>query len=60
MEISKVSDKPMTDYSSIREKLVYVSPTEEQYELLLKRTREQLAEGRGEAIIEVRKLESYF
>lgn len=46
-------NKPAPDYSSIREKLVYVSPTEEQYELLLKRTKEQLNEGRGETIIEV-------
>lgn len=41
------------EYNSIRGKLVYVSPTEEQYELLLKRIRELLSEGRGETIIEV-------
>lgn len=41
------------EYNSIRGKLVYVSPTEEQYDLLLKRIRELLLEGRGETIIEV-------
>lgn len=53
--------KPLTvDYSSIRDKLVYVSPTEQQYELLLRRTKEQVAEGRGETIIEVRTLSNTF
>lgn len=41
------------EYNSIRGKLVYVSPTEEQYDLLLKRIRELLLEGRGETIIEI-------
>lgn len=54
METSvNANDIPKMDYSAIREKLVYVSPTSEQYELLLKRTKEQLNEGRGETIIEV-------
>lgn len=47
------TDKPQNEYSSIRGKLVYVSPTEEQYELLSKRLKELLSEGRGETIIEV-------
>lgn len=36
---------------------VLVSPTEEQYDLLLKGLRQQLGEGRGEVILEVKLLQ---
>lgn len=41
------------DYSSIRSKLVLVSPTEEQFELLLKRLKDRIADSRGETIYEI-------
>jgi GTPase len=44
---------PLVDYSSIRNKNVLVSPTEEQFELLLKRLRERIADSRGETIYEI-------
>lgn len=52
LDVTK-DDSSQNEYRSIRDKLVYVSPTEEQYELLLKRLRELLSEGRGETITEV-------
>ena len=44
---------PVVDYSSIRSKLVLISPTEEQYELLKKRLDERIADSRGECIYEI-------
>lgn len=43
-----------SDYDKILGRKVLVAPTEEQYELLLTRLRQQLGEGRGEVILEVR------
>lgn len=43
----------MTDYTSIRGKNVFVSPTEEQFELLKKRLEERIADSRGETIYEI-------
>jgi GTPase len=54
-----VADKQATaiaaplDYTIIRNKQVLVSPTEEQFELLLKRLRERIADSRGETIYEI-------
>ncbi|XP_037948180.1 GTP-binding protein 1-like [Teleopsis dalmanni] len=44
---------PKTDYSSIRGKVVLVSPTEEQYELLKKRLEERTFDSGGETIYEI-------
>lgn len=41
------------DYSTIRSKLVLVSPTEEQFELLRKRLKDRIADSRGETIYEI-------
>jgi GTPase len=41
------------DYSSIRSKTVLVSPTEEQFELLLRRMKDRIADSRGETIYEI-------
>lgn len=41
------------DYSTIRSKLVLVSPTEEQFELLLRRLKDRIADSRGETIYEI-------
>ena len=41
------------DYSSIRSKSVLVSPTEEQFELLLRRMKDRIADSRGETIYEI-------
>ena len=41
------------DYSTIRSKIVLISPTEEQYELLKKRLEERIADSRGECIYEI-------
>lgn len=43
----------ITDYSCIRGKQVLVSPTEEQFEVLLKRLKERIADSRGETIWEL-------
>ncbi|CAH1115095.1 unnamed protein product [Psylliodes chrysocephalus] len=42
-----------SDYDKILGRKVLVAPTEEQYELLLTRLRQQLGEGRGEVILEI-------
>lgn len=44
---------PLVDYSTIRSKIVLISPTEEQYELLKKRLEERIADCRGECIYEI-------
>ncbi|XP_067011159.1 GTP-binding protein 1 [Anabrus simplex] len=41
------------DYSSIRSKTALVSPTEEQYDLLQRKLKERLEDGRGETIFEI-------
>uniref|UniRef100_A0A6M2DWM5 GTP-binding protein 1 n=1 Tax=Xenopsylla cheopis TaxID=163159 RepID=A0A6M2DWM5_XENCH len=43
----------MNDYSIIRAKDVLVSPSEEQYELLLQRLKERVDDGRGETIYDI-------
>lgn len=43
----------LSDYDKILGRSVLVAPSEEQYDLLLKRLRQQLGEGRGEVILEV-------
>ncbi|XP_046981192.1 GTP-binding protein 1 [Schistocerca americana] len=50
------NDMPMSephDYASIRAKTALISPTEEQYELLLQKLKERIGNGRGETIFEV-------
>lgn len=42
-----------SDFNKIFGKSILVSPNEEQFDLLQKRLRQQLDEGRGEVIIEV-------
>lgn len=42
-----------SEFDKILPQSVLVSPTEEQYDLLLKRLKQQLGEGRGEVILEV-------
>lgn len=42
-----------SEYDKILSRNVLVAPTEKQYELLLKRLKQQLGEGRGEVILEV-------
>uniref|UniRef100_A0A1B6G1C6 GTP-binding protein 1 n=2 Tax=Proconiini TaxID=565685 RepID=A0A1B6G1C6_9HEMI len=41
------------DYSSIREKTSLVSPNEEQYDLLQKKIKERIEDGRGETIFDI-------
>ncbi|KAJ8913859.1 hypothetical protein NQ315_003768 [Exocentrus adspersus] len=43
----------VSEYDRIIGRQVLVAPTEKQYELLLKRLRQQLGEGRGEVILEI-------
>ncbi|XP_060527779.1 GTP-binding protein 1 [Cylas formicarius] len=45
--------KKCTEYDKILGRNVLVAPSEEQYELLLKRLKQQLGEGRGEVILEI-------
>ncbi|XP_065345914.1 GTP-binding protein 1 [Cloeon dipterum] len=45
--------EPQEDYSSIRGKTTLVSPTSEQFDLLLRQLRERLDDGRGETIYEI-------
>lgn len=42
-----------SEYDKILGRNVLVAPTEEQYDLLLRRLKQQLGEGRGEVILEV-------
>lgn len=42
-----------SEYDKILSRNVLVAPSEKQYELLLKRLKQQLGEGRGEVILEV-------
>lgn len=42
-----------SEYDKILGRNVLVAPSEEQYELLLKRLKQQLGEGRGEVILEI-------
>lgn len=53
--LSSFVDKiePSSAYDRILGKNVLVAPSEEQYELLLKRLKQQVGEGRGEVILEV-------
>lgn len=41
------------EFDKILQRNVLVSPNEEQFDLLLKRLKQQLGEGRGEVILEV-------
>lgn len=41
------------DFENILRGTMLVSPTAEEFDLLLKRLRQQLGEGRGEVILEV-------
>ncbi|CAB3359760.1 Hypothetical predicted protein [Cloeon dipterum] len=45
--------EPQEDYTSIRGKTTLVSPTSEQFDLLLRQLRERLDDGRGETIYEI-------
>lgn len=47
------SQKTVSEFNQILGRTILVSPSEEQYELLLKRLKQQLGEGRGEVILEV-------
>lgn len=53
--LSSFVDKiePTSAYDRILGKNVLVAPSEEQYDLLLKRLKQQVGEGRGEVILEV-------
>ncbi|XP_031779704.1 GTP-binding protein 1 [Nasonia vitripennis] len=44
---------PVVDYSSIRGKDVLVSPSEDQYELLLKKLKERIQDGGSETIFDI-------
>lgn len=44
---------PVPDFSSIRTKTVLISPTEEQYDLLLKKLQSLIDDSRGETIYEI-------
>lgn len=48
-----LEQKNSSEFNKILGRTVLVSPTEEQFELLLKRLKQQLGEGRGEVILEV-------
>lgn len=48
-----IQQKPGSEFNRILNKSVLVAPSEQQYDLLLKRLRQQLGEGRGEVILEV-------
>lgn len=60
--LSSFVDKiePTSSYDRILGKNVLVAPSEEQYELLLKRLKQQVGEGRGEVILEVNSYLCYF
>lgn len=51
------SQKSLSEFNQILGRTILVSPNEEQYELLLKRLKQQLGEGRGEVILEVKLIE---
>uniref|UniRef100_A0A182K5M9 GTP-binding protein 1 n=1 Tax=Anopheles christyi TaxID=43041 RepID=A0A182K5M9_9DIPT len=46
-------DRKFVDYSSIREKTVLVGPTEDQFDLLMKRLEERISASRGETVYEI-------
>uniref|UniRef100_A0AAG5D9W8 GTP-binding protein 1 n=1 Tax=Anopheles atroparvus TaxID=41427 RepID=A0AAG5D9W8_ANOAO len=48
-----VGERRFVDYSSIREKTVLVCPTEEQFDLLMKRLEERISASRGETVYEI-------
>lgn len=50
------SQKLISEFNKILGRTILVSPNEEQYDLLLKRLKQQLGEGRGEVILEVNDL----
>lgn len=49
-----------TEFGRTLGKAALIEPSEEQYELLLSRLKQQLGEGRGEVILEVRERKSVF
>ncbi|XP_024083663.1 GTP-binding protein 1 [Cimex lectularius] len=50
---AQVDPSPTIDYSSIRSKASLVSPTSEQFDLLQRKLKERVDNGRGETIFEV-------
>uniref|UniRef100_A0A182HNW7 GTP-binding protein 1 n=1 Tax=Anopheles arabiensis TaxID=7173 RepID=A0A182HNW7_ANOAR len=50
---TSTGDRKFVDYSSIREKTVLVGPTEEQFDLLMKRLEERISASRGETVYEI-------
>lgn len=53
--LSSFVDKPLKTpgFDTVLGRNILISPTEEQFEQLLQRLRQQLGEGRGEVILEV-------
>lgn len=56
--VEKTNPPKCVEYDKILGRNVLVAPTEEQYDLLLKRLKQQLGEGRGEVILEVSTIRS--
>lgn len=50
--VPKVDDK-VVSFNSLLGKSILVSPNEEQFDLLTKKLKQQLDEGRGEVIVDV-------
>lgn len=48
-----IQHKTNSEFDKILGKAVLIAPSEEQFDLLLKRLKQQLGEGRGEVIFEV-------
>ncbi|XP_012265723.2 GTP-binding protein 1 [Athalia rosae] len=53
MSTNEIMSTPAIDYASIRGKDVLVSPSEDQYELLLRRLRERIQDGGSETIFDI-------
>lgn len=51
-----IQKKSCSEFGRILGKSALVAPSEEQFDLLLQRLKQQLGEGRGEVILEVTKL----
>lgn len=53
--LSSFVDKELksSEFGKILGRAILVAPTEEQFDLLLQRLKQQLGEGRGEVILEV-------
>lgn len=48
-----IQHKTSSEFDKILGKAVLIAPSEEQFDLLLKRLKQQLGEGRGEVILDV-------